>query len=156
MAMSVKRKRVLRRELRDVVFRLSAAGGLFLGFLWALERPSPHEAASCAGDAAERIGECVGDSILSGLLPYVLGMGVGIMVGGIVGAVLARTLIPDAARTAKAPSAAPVVAQPGAGGRWLAARYAGTCGGCGTSVRPGDRIRHRPGLTLCAACGASS
>jgi hypothetical protein len=72
-SMTVRRKRALGRELRDIVFRLCSVAGVTLGMLWDLHHPKyaqrPSNAA-CGHTArhivASHIGHCIGNEVSSG------------------------------------------------------------------------------------------
>lgn len=150
---TVARRRVLRAAMRDLLVRGGAVSGVVVGFLWALQRPDPAPPAACKATGSDAIGQCFGDGLVATLMPYILAMGAGAIAGAMIGMLLSTLLVgrkrseKAAMRTATATSA-PV----GRHGRWITARYDGECRGCGSSISTGDRIFHRPGHTLCAAC----
>lgn len=99
-SMTARRKRALGRELRDTVFRLCLAAGVFLGMLWDLhhhqsaQRPS---SAACSEHGAHhiaisRVGHCIGNELSSALLSWLTPLGIGLLLGAIVGVVLASTI----------------------------------------------------------------
>lgn len=139
----------LRRELREALVKLTMAAGMILGFVWALRRPEPEPAASCGPDrlATESIGACVGDSLLTTVIPFVAAVGIGLLAGTLLGVVLSRLLLPEP--TAKV---ATVPAGRTDAGRWIVARFAGSCARCRRRIEPGDRILHAPRRTTCADC----
>ena len=144
MPLSPRQKHALRRELRDLLFRVATAGGAMLGLLWALNRPEPARPVSCApDDKTDGIAACVNDAFLASLLPYLGGMVVGAIAGALLAAVVVRLVLPPW-RSARR--------RAGAGRRWIRARYAGRCDGCRRPIAVGDRILHEPGEALCEGC----
>jgi len=96
-SMTARRKRALGRELRDVIFRVCSATGVFLGLLWDLhnhqsaQRPS---SAGCREHGAHvgRVGHCIGDELSSALASWLIPIGIGLLIGVLVGVVLASTI----------------------------------------------------------------
>jgi len=148
------------RAVSDLLLRSCAAGGLIIGLLWALQRPTPATSAACEQASAERIGECMGQTLAATMLPFIIAMGVGMIVGALIGVLVSRLLLgrtrqrggASVARGRSAASRSPTPARPG-NGRWITARYDGHCRGCGSEICAGDNILHRPGHALCAGCG---
>jgi hypothetical protein len=95
--MTGRRKRALGRELRDTVFRLCSATGVFLGLLWDLhhhqsaQRPS---SAGCRKHGAHisQVGHCIGDALSSALASWLIPIGIGLLVGAIVGVAFASMI----------------------------------------------------------------
>jgi xanthosine utilization system XapX-like protein len=141
MGLSHRERRAIRRELRQLVFQLAVVAGMFGGLLWALGRPEEPPPASCAPSqrSSGMLGECVGDSLLAGMLPYLGGMAAGAVGGALFAAVLVRVVLP-----ATNPA--------GARGRWITARYVGSCGTCRGAIVPGDRIWHGRAGSVCGEC----
>lgn len=100
MSLTARQKRAFGRELRDTLFRLCSAGGLFVGLLWdihnhlSVQRPSR---ATCSvhgvGHAAiSRIGHCIGNELTGIVVSWLIPIGVGLLLGALVGALLATTI----------------------------------------------------------------
>ena len=140
-----RQRNALRSELNDLLFRFCGAAGLIAGFLWAYNRPAPDAPPSC-DPSGERVAGCFGDALVANLMPYGLAMGAGALIGAVVGAALIRLLLRRRAKPGGRPG--------GQAGRWITARYEGACRSCRSPIAPGDRIRHKPGHTLCVTCGA--
>lgn len=77
--------REIKRDARDLVFRLLSAGGLLLAMPSALSYNSTP--AECT-----RVGECLSGGLASSLGPILLRIGVGLAIGLAVAVVLCRTL----------------------------------------------------------------
>jgi hypothetical protein len=155
--MSRSHRRVLFDGVRALLIRGGAASGVIIGLLWALNRDAPDPSASCRTPAtSSSIGECMGDTMLATYLPYVLAMAAGMFAGALIGWMMSRMIVgsPAGARRGRMredPAASPL--RPlHVGGRWITARYDGTCRGCGASIAPGDRVLHRPRHTVCGGC----
>jgi hypothetical protein len=96
-SMTARRKRALGRELRDTVFRLCSAIGVFLGLLWDLhhhqsaQRPS---SARCRGHGTHIswLGHCIGDELSSALASWLIPIVIGLLIGALVGVVLASMI----------------------------------------------------------------
>lgn len=148
MALSSRQRRLIGRELRDIVFRLCTAGGGFVGLIWGLHHPSKPQRvnpAQCSAHAAHPVAQCMHSIDIAGpigavLIPFCIGLLVGALVGLLVVSMIRLGRTPQLGGQSSA-------------GRWIRARYAGRCERCGCSVVPGDRIRHRPGHVFCASCG---
>lgn len=150
-----RQRRVIGRELRDLVFRVGSGGGAFVGLMWAVRHTNTHLRASAACRprikthghvATHAFAQCLGSSLASEILAWITPVLVGAAVGALVGLLLASMI--RLGRTPKPGAAVGVAA-----GRWIRARYPGNCQQCGCSIVPGDRIRHSPGRALCASCG---
>jgi NhaP-type Na+/H+ or K+/H+ antiporter len=145
--MTYAKKRHLVADVRERIVGLCAFAGFVLAAVWVVDHPVT--APECSTGATT----CATDVISQTIQSFVFVCGGGLLAGTLLGVVLAM-LIP-APRRPVAPShratGAPL-AHPA--GRWLTARYAGSCAACRAAVAPGDRIRHRPGHTLCEPCGA--
>jgi hypothetical protein len=143
------------RGLRDLVFRGCTVVGGFLGLLLALKDYRTHaqripsachthaHAYAHAHVLAHTFAQCIGTDLKADILSLGIPLGLGLLIGAIIGCLLAL-MIPSGRRPRSSPSTR---------GRWIRARYWGKCRSCGCSVMPGDRIRHRPGHTLCTSCG---
>jgi hypothetical protein len=149
-AMTVRQRAVLRAELRSALFSCCTGAGGIAGLLWALDRPPPPTPKSCASPHTDALADCMNDSLFAALLPYLIAVGVGAIAGAILAAVLISLLPRRSPR--RQPNA--VTESTDGRGRWITARYRGTCARCRASVKPGDRIRHSPGHVLCEGCGA--
>ena len=123
-------------ELRDLVFRLSCVAGLIFGLLSALDSPAPPP--SCA-----RAEGCVGSVLAASMWPILGPALFGMLLGGLVGALLSRLIRSPRRRAVQL------------AGRWIRARYAGSCRGCGSSILPGDLVVHYAALRAvsCERCG---
>lgn len=150
-----RRRRLVGRELRDLVFRLGSGGGAFVGLMWAVRHTSSHARVGTACRpgvkanahlATHAFAHCLGSSVASAILAWIIPVLVGAMVGAVVGVLLASMV-----RLGRTPK--PAVAAGDTVGRWIRARYPGNCQLCGCSIAPGDRIRHSPGQALCVSCG---
>ena len=142
MLLSARTRNALVSELSDLLFQLGAAAGLCVGFWWAFQRPAPTPPASC-GSATSEIGECLSGGLIANVLPYAVGMGVGALAGAVLGVILGRLLLARRPRQAHRADGA---------GRWITARFPGSCVSCRAPIAPGDRISHAPGRALCATC----
>lgn len=131
---------------RELLLRGGAGGGMIPGLLWGMEQPPPAPK-PCATEA----GVCFGDLLTATFMPYLMGGGVGFGLGAAIAFALVVLL-----RPARPCAGAPVGAHPQAGAREKIARYSGSCGRCGGSVAPGDRIVHAPGRLLCERCGLAA
>lgn len=80
-----RRREKMKRDARDVVFRLFSAGGLLLAMPWALSYSA--EPAECT-----RVGECMSAGLAGSLGPILLRMGVGLAAGTAVAVILCLTL----------------------------------------------------------------
>jgi hypothetical protein len=98
--MTARQKRALGRELRDTLFRLCSAAGVFLGLLWDLhhhlsaQRPSRADCpVHSAGHAAiSRFGHCLGSELSSIVLSWLIPIGIGLLLGALVGVLLASMI----------------------------------------------------------------
>jgi hypothetical protein len=129
-----------------LVVELCTLAGLAAGFWWAFTRPTPGSPEACSETASGAVGKCFGDSLFANVLPYLAAMGGGMIAGLVVGACLVRHLpgLRERRLDRRADKS----------GRWITARYVGTCHSCSAPIVPGDRIHHAPRRTSCAACGA--
>lgn len=143
-ALSRRQRRVLGRELRDLVFRGCCVAGGFLGLSWALKEHRAHPERVHAACPAPQFAHCVSSGLSAAMMSWLVPVLVGLIIGALVGYLVASMI-----RLGQRPSGASFAG----GGRWICARYFGNCQRCGCSVRPGDRIRHSPGHVLCASCG---
>jgi hypothetical protein len=163
--LSSARRRKRRSAVTEFFVQIFAAAGVVTGLLWSLERPAPPPTAACKQAAADSIGKCMGETMFASLMPHVVAMGVGMLVGSLIGLLIGRLLFgpkPAGAHTGRAVGRttrslarakgkqAPVAS---ADGRWIQARYAGSCADCGSPIGIGDRVLHRPKHTLCGGCG---
>jgi hypothetical protein len=155
MAFSYRQRRVMGRELRNLAFRAGSGGGAFLGLMWALKHTNTHPRASAACRprikahghvVTHAFAQCLGSSLASEALAWIGPVLVGAVAGALVGVLLASMI-----RLGRTPK--PAAAAGGTAGRWIRARYPGSCRQCGCSIVPGDRIRHSPGRALCTSCG---
>ncbi len=161
MAVSHRQRRVIGGELRDLVFRVCSGGGAFLGLTWSLKHTNTHSSLSHACRphgiphghvATHAFTQCLGSSLSSEILAWLGPVLVGAVVGAVIGFLLASMIRLGRRPSGKVRQRSPKGST--AAGRWIRARYSGECHGCGCSVMPGDRIRHRPGHDgLCASCG---
>jgi hypothetical protein len=159
--MSPRRKQVIVRELRDLVFRACSAGGGFLGLVYALHHWNSRPA-DCKG-GADALAGCASHTLTSGVTAFLVPVFIGVIAGALVGALLASRIrsrrSTGASRRSRGSFApAPLVVaddQKMVSGRWLVARYAGRCDGCRATITPGDRIRHSPGRNVCERCGTA-
>ena len=158
--MSPRRKPVLVREARDLVFRVCSGGGVFLGLVYALHhwRAQP---ADCKG-GSDALAGCASHTLSAGIISFLVPVFVGAIVGALIGVLLATRIRSRPERAARSGSphgssrTVPPVGgddQKGEGGRWMAARYPGRCDSCRVKITPGDRIRHSPGRNVCERCG---
>jgi len=159
-AISHRQRRVVGRELRDLVFRVCSGGGAFIGLMWALKHTNTHPSRSqvCRPHITTHehvlthaFAQCVGSSLASEILAWLTPVLVGGGVGAIIGFLLASMIRLGRKPSGKIRQHSPTAST--AGGRWIRARYPRKCRRCGCSVMPGDRIRHQPGHVLCASCG---
>jgi hypothetical protein len=158
-------RRKRRSAVTEFFVHLFAAAGVVTGLLWSLERPAPPPTAACKQAAADNIGECMGDTMFASLMPHVVAMGVGMLVGALIGLLIGRLLYGPKRAGARAGTlprgATPSPVRPKAkqvpvaiaDGRWIQARYAGSCADCGSPIGIGDHVLHRPKHTLCGGCG---
>ena len=80
--------------IRELLVRGSAALGLILGLLRALNRRAPPASASCkAIGTPGNIGGCFSETLLATVLPYVLAMGAGIVLGATIGWLVSKLLV---------------------------------------------------------------
>ena len=95
---NARQKRMLGRELRDFVFRLSTTAGMLLGAFWAFhhqyvapQHPCPgiHARGSAAARAA---GRCISSDLSAALGAWLIPICVGALVGMLLGVVLAQTI----------------------------------------------------------------
>ncbi len=145
--------------MTDILLQGGMAFGVLGGIMWALDHPAILPECPDRPEAPEAvIGRCMSDGIVAGAKPYLIGGIAGALIGLVV--VLAGILLFRYLRAAHrrlhpnpafAPPAPPVTAT--GSGRWMNARYPGRCTSCGGDITPGERIRHRPGHTVCARCG---
>jgi len=158
-----RQRRSLGRELRDLVFRLCSGGGLLLGLIWGLHHynAKPEHVAACDPSrlahhharAVGLFGHWISNGLESGMLRILVPSGIGLGVGVLVG-VFAASLIRLGRKPKGAKGKGPAVKSSSAGpGRWMRARYSGSCRRWGGSVQPGDKILYTPGNVLCAGCG---
>jgi hypothetical protein len=99
-SMTARQKRALGRELRDTIFRLCSAAGVFLGLLWDLHhRPSAQRPSSTAclehgarHAAISQVGHCIGSEFSDALLSWLTPIGIGLLVGALVGVVFASMI----------------------------------------------------------------
>ena len=128
---------LLLAELRDLVFRLCAAGGATLGLLAGFERP-PAKAPDCP-----RSDPCVAETIGAGMERILVPAGAGLLIGMIVGFFLAQLLRRRSSAAER--------------GRLITARFAGSCRECGLGLVPGDRVLHfrQARAIACESCGRS-
>jgi ethanolamine transporter EutH len=90
--LDARRSRVLRRELRDLVFKLCSIAGVALVFLWALHHQATLAQLSrgacsrhAAGHAATiTLGRCLGSELPSIMRTWVIPIGVGALLGAII------------------------------------------------------------------------
>jgi hypothetical protein len=160
--MSPKRKQVLMRELRDLVFRACGAGGGVLGLLYGLHHWNS-QPAECKG-GSDGLAGCASHTLSAGIVSFLVPFFIGAIVGAVLGALLASQIrsrpqrVSRSRRAHNSPRSAPLVVgddQKGeGGGHWLAARYPGRCDSCRATITPGDRIRHSLGRNVCEQCGA--
>lgn len=161
----VRRQLSLASEAADAFFRLGSGAGLVIGLFWALDHPAtPKE---CTGTSSNSLGKCMGDTLWTTMQPYLLGVGGGLLGGALLALaiILAVRLLTRALRRTPgaevgAADSRPVrpavvsVSVAGPRGRSMIARYPGTCSGCRSTIRPGDRITHDGRQNdRCAACG---
>lgn len=160
MAISRRQRRVIGRELRDLVFRVCSGGGAFIGLMWALKHTNadPRPSQVCKPHigvhgrvATHAFGQCLGSGMASEILAWIVPVLVGAGVGAGIGFLLASMIGLGRRPSGKVRERSPMTST--TAGRWIRARYPGECRGCGCSVMPGDRIRYRPGQVLCASCG---
>jgi hypothetical protein len=151
MPMSPKRKRVLIRESRDLVFRVCSGAGAFVGLLWSLHHwnTRPPECQFTTAAFSRCMDHTLVGSVVAFLVPVVIGM----IAGAIVGALLASTI-----RSRGRDSRARHLRRPGwspgrQGGHWLAARYRERCAAAGRRSRraAGSATRRRATWASAAA-----
>jgi hypothetical protein len=133
------------RAIRDLVLQLCAAGGLLVGLLMGIaQRPSTVDPAQCATDT------CFSEGLLAGVKPMLLYAGGGLVIGVVLGTLLALLV-----RFDRRPAVGTHASVINGDGRWISARYAGTCRRCGASIQPGDRAVHSHEVkdVWCQACG---
>jgi hypothetical protein len=80
-----RRREKMKAEVRDVVFRLCAAGGLFLALPWALSYEATPP--KCPADDP-----CVGEAFSSTVIPMLTRCGIGLAIGVAVGMILCLTV----------------------------------------------------------------
>jgi len=152
-------------EAADAFFRLASGAGLVAGLFWALDHPAtPKECSSTSSDA---LGKCMGDTLWTSMEPYFVGIGGGLLGGALLALsiILSVRLLARAFRRTPGAAAGAAASRPvrpvvtsasvaGPRGRSMIARYPGTCSGCRSMIRPGDRITHvERQNNRCAACG---
>ena len=151
MSFSYATRRALRDGVHELLVRGGAAVGVATGLLWALERPAPVTSAACKhSSTGSDIGRCFNQTLLATALPYIVAMAFGMIVGALTGALISKLLLGRQRPAGRPTAARPSV--PARDGRWITARYAGSCHHCGASIRAGDRFLHRPRRVLCSAC----
>lgn len=150
-ALSTNKRAAVRAGVRDLLVRLCAILGSIAGLLWALD----HQAGGsgpCENAAADEVSRCAGETIIATALPYAAGLFGGLLIGALVGLAAAQLVVPRRARAAVRPGSGRSNPRALAPGRWIIARYRGSCATCGSAIAAGDRVFHRPRRTMCAPC----
>lgn len=94
-ALSAGQKRMLGRELRDLVFRLCTAAGILLGGLWALHHQYVQPRHECPGihtrgsAAVRAFGRCLHSDLSEIMMAWAIPIGVGALLGTLVGVMFA-------------------------------------------------------------------
>ena len=132
----------LRREINDFVFRLCTCVGLLIGLMVAFDKVDSVKVRTCPKDEI-----CVGQQMADALVPTLGAVLGGAMIGAIVGFVLVAMMCPRRRVAASTAAMDRKVIKD--------ARYAGTCAGCGGTIRPGDPISWE-GVTRRAYCAECS
>jgi len=83
MALSQRRKQVLIRESRDIVFRACSAGGGLLGLSYAVHHWNT-KAAECHG-GTEVLSRCVSHAVGAGVIAFLIPVFIGVIAGALVG-----------------------------------------------------------------------
>jgi hypothetical protein len=113
-AISHRQRRVVGRELRDLVFRVCSGGGAFLGLMWALKHTDTHPSSSqvCRPQITTHehvlthaFAQCVGSSLASEILAWLTPVLVGGGVGAVIGFLLASMFASGANRQGRSVSA---------------------------------------------------
>src|SRR5437870_3510555 len=90
MPMNPRRKQILIRESRDLVFRVCSGGGAFLGLVYALHHWTT-QPADCNGKSAA-LARCTSHVLGTGVLAFLVPVFAGVIAGAIVGALLASRI----------------------------------------------------------------
>jgi hypothetical protein len=99
MVLSPRRKQILMRESRDLVFRVCSGGGALLGLVYALHHWDT-KPTDCHG-GSEALSRCASHTLGAGVLTFLLPVFAGAIAGAIVGALLASRI-----RSRRPPTAA--------------------------------------------------
>ncbi|MDO9406936.1 hypothetical protein [Patulibacter sp.] len=164
-AQMARRRPSLANEAADAFLRLTTGAGFLAGLFWAANHPVTPT--NCTGTSSDSLGKCMGDTLWTTFQPYLVGIGGGTLAGALLAVLVIVVIRLSAHAFQRAPGPAnggtasgadrPVVASAsvaGPRGRSMIARYPGTCSGCRSSIRPGDRITHIGRQNnRCAACG---
>lgn len=150
-ASSVAKRAALRTGVRELLVRLCAVLGSMAGLLWGLGQRSGATAA-CERATANEVTRCTSETIVATALPYVAGVFGGLVLGAVVGLALAQLFVPSRRPLHARPSGNCQLS--GVSGRWITARYAGSCVGCRAVIAVGDRVLFRPHRTVCDSCAA--
>lgn len=151
--MDMRTKNRLLSASRELTFSVGAGGGALLGFLSALhDTRQPHPSPTC------KTADCVAHAVTNSMWDVVGPVLIGALVGTAIAAFLCMTVLrPVKSRPTGTTPATTTRSGPTAptDGRWIPARFAGTCRGCGGRIVPGERIVHsrKWRKAWCESCG---